>query len=84
VTDADYAEDLRGWYAEDNPDGARLFEDLTDWWNRFIAVTNQDDLYLLTLWTVHTHLVKELYSTPRLLVDSIMEGSGKTTVLDRS
>jgi len=55
---------------------------LVTWWNRFIAVTNEDDLYLLALWVAHTHLVRELYTTPRLLVDSIMEGSGKTTVLD--
>jgi hypothetical protein len=52
------------------------------WWRRFIAVTNPDDLYLLALWTVHTHLVRELYTTPRLLIDSIMEGSGKSTVID--
>jgi hypothetical protein len=41
-----------------------------------------DDFYLLALWTVHTHLVVELYTTPRLLIDSIMEGSGKSTVVD--
>jgi hypothetical protein len=68
---------------DDGPlDGAGVLDELVTWWNRFIAVTNQDDLYLLALWTVHTHLVRELYTTPRLLVDSIMEGSGKTTVLD--
>ena len=49
---------------------------------RFIRVTDTNDLPLLTLWTVHTHLARELYTTPRLLIDSIMEGSGKTTVID--
>ena len=34
------------------------------------------------MWTVHTYLVVELYTTPRLLIDSIMEGSGKSTVID--
>jgi hypothetical protein len=62
--------------------GAALLDEVVDWWRRFIAVTYPDDLYLLALWTAHTHLVKELYTTPRLLIDSIMEGSGKTTVLD--
>ena len=63
-------------------DGAELLDNLAEWWGRFIAVTNPDDLYLLPLWTVHTHLVNELYTTPRLLIDSIMEGSGKSTVID--
>lgn len=63
-------------------DGAALLDDLVTWWARFISVTNADDLDLLALWSVHTHLVDELYTTPRLLVDSIMEGSGKTTVLE--
>jgi hypothetical protein len=63
-------------------DGAALLDELVGWWDRFIAVTSRDDLYLLALWVVHTHLVVECYTTPRLLVDSVMEGSGKTTVLD--
>jgi len=63
-------------------DGWALLDDLVVWFTRFIVVTNADDLNLLALWTIHTHLAKELYTTPRLLVDSIMEGSGKTTVLD--
>lgn len=63
-------------------DGAQLLDDLVAWWRRFIAVTNPDDLDLLALWTVHTHLVRECYTSPRLLIDSIMEGSGKSTVID--
>lgn len=62
--------------------GAALLDDLTAWFGRFIAVTNPDDLYLLALWSVHTYLPKELWTTPRLLIDSIMPSSGKTTVLD--
>jgi hypothetical protein len=64
------------------PNGADLLDDLVAWFARFIAVTNPDDLPLLALWAVHTHLVVELYTTPRLLIDSIMEGSGKSTVVD--
>jgi hypothetical protein len=63
-------------------DGAELLDDLVTWWARFIAVTDPDDLNLLALWAVHTHLVNELYTSPRLLIDSIMEGSGKSTVID--
>ena len=44
------------------------------WWD--------SDLDLLALWAVHTHLVMETYTTPRLLIDSPVEESGKTTVLE--
>lgn len=63
-------------------DGAELLDDIKAWFGRFIAVTDPDDLNILSLWTAHTHLVKELYTTPRLQVDSVIFGSGKTTVLD--
>ncbi len=62
--------------------GAHLLDELVTWFGRFISVTDHDDLRLLALWTVHTHLVVELYTTPRLAIDSIVPESGKTTVLD--
>jgi hypothetical protein len=61
---------------------ARLLDDIAQWFGRFIAVTDDRDLKLLTLWTVSTHLAVELYTSPRLLIDSTMPGSGKTTVLE--
>lgn len=63
-------------------DGAEVLNRIVAWYGRFIRVTDPDDLYLLTLWTAHTHLVVELYTTPRLVIDSVTFGSGKTTVLD--
>lgn len=57
-------------------------DDVREWLARFIRTTTEVDLDLLTLWAVHTHLVVELYTTPRLLIDSVMPGSGKTTCLD--
>jgi Protein of unknown function (DUF3631) len=78
----DRSDELREWYAEDNPNGAEVLADTVAWYGRFIRVTDPDDLNLLALWTVHTHLVVELYTTPRLQVDSVIFGSGKTTVLD--
>lgn len=62
--------------------GSAVLNAVRDWYKRFIAVTDDDDLDILTLWTVHTHLVRELVTTPRLLIDSVVPGSGKTTVLD--
>lgn len=64
------------------PSGNAILRDVRTWLERFIAVTHEDDLDILSLWIVHTHLVSELWTTPRLLIDSIMPGSGKTTVLD--
>jgi hypothetical protein len=52
------------------------------WFGRFVAVPDDIDLDLLTLWAAHTHVALETYSTPRLVLDSTMPGSGKTTVLE--
>lgn len=63
-------------------DGSELLDDVENWFGRFIAVPDDRDLSLLTLWTISTHLALETYTTARLLIDSTMPGSGKTTVLD--
>ncbi|STZ43188.1 DUF3631 domain-containing protein [Mycolicibacterium gilvum] len=78
----DRSDELVEWYAEDNPDGAQLLDDVEAWFRRFICVTDDGDLALLAVWTVHTHLVTELRTTPRLQLDSTVPESGKTTVLD--
>lgn len=52
------------------------------WLERFICPMDPRDLDLLTLWAAHTHLVKETYTTPRLLIESPVPESGKTTVLE--
>lgn len=52
------------------------------WLARFVSVTDDLDIDLLTLWAAHTHVALETYSTPRLILDSTMPGSGKTTVLE--
>lgn len=63
-------------------DGAAVLDDLEAWFADFITVPDDADLSILALWTVHTHLAVECYTSPRLLIDSTMPGSGKTTVLD--
>lgn len=52
------------------------------WLGRFICTVHDGDLDLLTLWALHTHLADDLYTTPRLLLDSPVPGSGKTTALE--
>lgn len=61
---------------------AAVLGDLRAQFGRYICVMDDLDLDLLTLWTFHTHLAFETYSTPRLQIDSTMPGSGKTTVLE--
>ncbi|MCT1909668.1 DUF3631 domain-containing protein [Brachybacterium paraconglomeratum] len=48
----------------------------------YLSPASDDDLDVLALWAVHTHLASETYTTPRLLITSPMAGSGKTTVLE--
>lgn len=60
----------------------RVLDDVRNWYSRYVCVMDDLDLDLLTLWTAHTHLAFETYSTPRLILDSSMPGSGKTTVLE--
>lgn len=55
---------------------------LDDWMARFIRTTSAEDIHLLSLWAAHTYVCMETYSSPRLQLDSVMPGSGKTTVLE--
>lgn len=59
-----------------------VLDDLVAHFRRYIAMPDPEDYKLLALWTVATHLAVELYTNPRLLIDSTMPGSGKTTVLE--
>lgn len=63
-------------------DGAELLDAVSDWFRRFVCVVNDADWDLLALWAVHTHLINEVRTTPRLLIDSPVPGSGKTTCLE--
>ena len=53
-----------------------------EWLARYLLTVNDSDLDLLALWAAHTHVVNETYTTPRLLLDSPVPGSGKTTALE--
>lgn len=56
--------------------------DTRAWFRRFIKTQSGDDLDVLALWTVHTYLLAWLPTSPRLIIDSIVYGSGKTTTLE--
>jgi len=59
-----------------------MLDDVRSWLARFICTIDETDLDVLTLWAAHTHLCVETYTTPRLVLDSPVPGSGKTTVLE--
>lgn len=52
------------------------------WLATYISVVDDLDLDVLALWAAHTHVALETYTSPRLMLDSTMPGSGKTTVLE--
>jgi hypothetical protein len=61
---------------------ADLLNTITAWFAKYVYVVNPDDYDKLALWAVHTWLCHETYTSPRLLLDSPVPGSGKTTVLE--
>jgi hypothetical protein len=65
----------------DGQDGEGTLNVLRAWFATFIRTAHDRDLDLLTLWCAHTHLARQTYTTPRLLIDSAAPGSGKSTVL---
>lgn len=55
---------------------------LRSWLSTYISTMHEEDMDVLTLWTLHTHFVPALFTTGRLLLDSPVPESGKTTVLE--
>jgi hypothetical protein len=62
--------------------GAQLLNEVREWFGIYISTVTDADLDLLALWAVHTHLVMETYTSPRLQIDSPVHESGKTTCLE--
>lgn len=69
-------------YEHEQAQDSHPLNDVRSWLARFIKPAQPEDLDILTLWIVHTHLVRETYTSPRLLLDSPSPGAGKTTALD--
>lgn len=59
-----------------------VLQEARDWLARFVCTVDDADLDLLALWAAHTHLAVETYTTPRLMLDSPVPGSGKTTTME--
>ena len=67
------------------PNRAELAETIRaveKWLKTYMKFMKDSDALLCALWIVHSHLIDEFYSTPRLLISSPTFGSGKTTLLE--
>jgi hypothetical protein len=62
--------------------GRTILDEVREHFARYVSTVDDSDLDLVTMWSAHTHLVTETYTTPRLLIDSPVPGSGKTTLLE--
>jgi hypothetical protein len=61
---------------------ARVLQALADWFRRFVYLPDAKGYDLVALWVAHTWAIENLATTPRLLLDSPVPESGKTTLLD--
>jgi hypothetical protein len=63
-------------------DGAELLDEVEAFLDRYVAFPSSAARVAVTLWSVHTHLVDEFDSTPRLALLSPEKQCGKTRVLE--
>ena len=82
ATDDEMLEDLKDWYDEDNPDGARVLDDVEAFVRRFCVLPGEHCYVAVTLWAAHTRFIHLFETTPRLACLSPEPGSGKTRVLE--
>ena len=68
--------------SEEAPALAEILDELVAWYEAFIFLPNRADYAILALWTCHTWLIDLQTTTPRLLLDSPVPESGKTTLLE--
>ncbi|MEU9807584.1 DUF3631 domain-containing protein [Mycobacterium sp. NPDC050853] len=63
-------------------DGGELLNEVETYLSRFISFPSRHARIAYVLWIVHTHLMDEWESTPRILFVSPEPGSGKTRALE--
>lgn len=82
TADRDFAEDLRDWLDEDQPDGAELFDDVETFLTRFVVYPTVHARRAHVLWIGHAWLMDAWESTPRIAFLSPEPGSGKSRALE--
>jgi hypothetical protein len=78
----DRSDELREWYAEDDPDGAQLLDDIDDYLARFVVYPSEHERRAHVLWIAHTWFMDCWESTPRFAFLSPEPGSGKSRALE--
>ncbi|MBN9756802.1 DNA primase [Pseudonocardia sp. Ae406_Ps2] len=61
---------------------AVLLDQVVAFVSRFSVFPDRHTAPMLALWYAHTHAIEHFYTTPRLVLDSVEPGSGKTRVLE--
>jgi hypothetical protein len=79
---ADRSDEVQEWYAEDNPDGAELLDDIETFLARFVVYPSEHERRAHVLWIAHTWLMDCWDSTPRISFLSPEPGSGKSRALE--
>jgi hypothetical protein len=82
TVDEDRAEDVRDWYAEDNPDGAQLLDAAYCELTRFVVFPSDATAVATTLWIAATHALPAWQHATRLAIRSPQKRCGKSRLLD--
>lgn len=78
----DRSDELLEWYAEDNPDGVALLDELRAVLMRYVAFPDEHAAVAVTLWIAATHALPAFECAPRLVITSPEKRCGKTRLLD--
>lgn len=78
----DRGDELQEWYAEDNPDGAELLDDLKQVLTTYVVFPDDHAADAVTLWVTTTHALPAFECAPRLVVNSPEKRCGKSRTLD--
>ncbi|MBK8294914.1 MAG: hypothetical protein IPK93_09170 [Solirubrobacterales bacterium] len=62
-------------------DAMELIGDIEDFLRRFLVMSD-DQFLVVTLWVIHTYIVKSIEQTPYLLISSPLKQCGKSRLLD--
>ena len=82
VSVEDRADELADWYAEDDPDGALVLDDLRDVLTRYVVFTDAHTAAAVTLWIAVTHALPAFEFAPRLVLTSPEKRCAKSRTLD--
>ena len=78
----DRSDELAEWYAEDNPDGAELLDDLRAALTKYVVLPDTHAAAAVTLWIATTHALPAFEVAPRLVANSPQKRCGKSRLLD--